>query len=322
MGSDRRRVLVAGAVALSQAPVPWVLPLVAHVGVELVMGGLGLVLLAGQVFGPLLLIDPLASPSRRRAGILLLGLGGLVMSLQCWVLASALRQGTLYPWVSLCLWLWAWIPWALWTAGLALTRSSRLAAAIALLLASTYPATAISLLCSEPPARPATLSSLLAAWRQPEEQRMEQYLAWAAAGDVERLWEAGTEDYRQRDCLWDPSGCPALPSLPSGVRLQTRMSCSALWDRCTWIRTDRYARPPLEDSEVLLDWSIQTDLQGRFAGISVLGVQEEDLFRRLPPYPDMERWMVALLRSLGAGVLLWGGLSVSLRLGRPRGSEA
>ena len=101
------------------------------------------------------------------------------------------------------------------------------------------------------------------------ETEAERYLAWYVAGEHERLWEAATDRYRARTCLGRPEACPRLDT-PLGTPIDRRFSCERAPDRCTLVRTDRYATPPWPGSEALeLDWIVTTDLAGRFDGVAV-----------------------------------------------------
>ncbi|WP_410965852.1 hypothetical protein, partial [Salmonella sp. SAL4438] len=85
-----------------------------------------------------------------------------------------------------------------------------------------------------------------------------RYLEWYAAGDRERLWEAASDRYRDEICGGRPEDCPHLDGVPLGNPIDRRLDCDRR--RCTFVRRDAYATPPLPWSKATeIEWIVTTD---------------------------------------------------------------
>jgi hypothetical protein len=309
-----RELLIAASLAALYAAVLWVLPLAGQSAQELLGGSLGLALLAACGCAPLLLVDPRRPRLPRIAGIFLLGAGGGLVSLGTLGAVAGVRQESHTPAGLLCgvgLYLLALcVSWALLAPGVWLARGSREigAGALAVMLVAVSPATALQAHRLQPE-HPLALSSLFTAWFHPHEPRNEQYLQWNVSGDRERLFEAGTPNFRE-DCMLDPSLCPRKPG-PLGTPEHTQMTCSVRQDLCTWVRLDRVSQ--LSGEALLYEWTVGTDTRGRFDHVRRRPLSHPSEALQLEPMPDLESVSLGAAGCAATWVLLALGLWIGLR---------
>jgi hypothetical protein len=145
-----------------------------------------------------------------------------------------------------------YVPWALGfgalrRAGLGPARAATVAAA----LVSVAPLSGIAAALGG--TRPIPVRHVAAAWLHTEGPALERQLAWVFEGRRDRLFAAGNDDYRERDCLSGPDGCPPLPPPSVGRELGSSLSCSLRLGRC------RHASQRTDGA-----WWVIADLDGRF----------------------------------------------------------
>ena len=155
------------------------------------------------------------------------------------------------------------------------------------------------------------------AWARPTVDQAEQYLTWYVAGDTDRLWDAGSDLYRDRICQGERAHCPRLPAIPPrGERIRKTVRCpSRIW--CTYERIDRYDATPHPRQ--------RCDPGPLGRGDKRTGPVPR---RLLPPLRARRNlWILKALLGIGSALvttfaLIWFGLFALLRINDAQNSRA